>query len=429
MWRKLGFSTALEYLEDVFGYSPRTATERLRVAKALGEMPELDEELRNGTLPFSAVRELSRVATRTTIASWLERARGRNLREIESMVSGHARGDWPDDPKDPKLAKRPMTLELDGEARAAWRAMRSRLEGVCGESLDDSQLVVMLYRRELERSASGASSHEPLEVESLEAPAAEQLDDKTTERRAPAPKPAYAIHITTCRDCGRGWQNGSGVPFEVAAATLERMRCDATLLDDDRGNRPTQTIPAATRRRVLVRDEWRCRVPGCRAARGLDVHHIKYQVHGGDHDLENLVVLCSGHHTLLHDGLLRIEGTAPNALRFERNGQVLRDDDRGYERGHDECESRTAPDVRIPTRLPKSNDRLLADTSRASATDPRVVAHHRPCWENVEFARQALQRSGYKAVIAERAVREACAHVGADADLVALIKEAFRRCR
>jgi hypothetical protein len=32
VWRKLGFSTALEYLEDVFGYSPRTATERLRVA-------------------------------------------------------------------------------------------------------------------------------------------------------------------------------------------------------------------------------------------------------------------------------------------------------------------------------------------------------------------------------------------------------------
>ena len=25
VWRKLGFSTALEYLEDVFGYSPRTA--------------------------------------------------------------------------------------------------------------------------------------------------------------------------------------------------------------------------------------------------------------------------------------------------------------------------------------------------------------------------------------------------------------------
>ena len=37
IWRKLGYSTALEYLEDVFGYSPRTAMDRLRVAKARPE--------------------------------------------------------------------------------------------------------------------------------------------------------------------------------------------------------------------------------------------------------------------------------------------------------------------------------------------------------------------------------------------------------
>src|SRR5689334_1541714 len=45
IWRKLGFSTALEYLEDVFGYAPRTAMERLRVAKELGQLPELEAEL------------------------------------------------------------------------------------------------------------------------------------------------------------------------------------------------------------------------------------------------------------------------------------------------------------------------------------------------------------------------------------------------
>src|SRR6218665_1054214 len=48
IWRKLGFSTALEYLEDVFGYAPRTAMERLRVAKELGELPELEAEVRKG---------------------------------------------------------------------------------------------------------------------------------------------------------------------------------------------------------------------------------------------------------------------------------------------------------------------------------------------------------------------------------------------
>jgi hypothetical protein len=50
IWRKLGFSTALEYLEDVFGYSPRAAMERLRVAKELGELAELEAELQCGAL-------------------------------------------------------------------------------------------------------------------------------------------------------------------------------------------------------------------------------------------------------------------------------------------------------------------------------------------------------------------------------------------
>src|SRR5688500_11661921 len=54
IWRKLGFSTALEYLEDVFGYAPRTAIDRMRVAKELGDLPELEAELRGGTLPYSA---------------------------------------------------------------------------------------------------------------------------------------------------------------------------------------------------------------------------------------------------------------------------------------------------------------------------------------------------------------------------------------
>ena len=101
IWRKLGFSTALEYLEDVFGYSPRTGMERLRVAKELGELPQLEAELASGALPYSAAKELSRVMTPETQAEWLARARGKNLRDIEEMVAGRKKGDSPDDPQDP----------------------------------------------------------------------------------------------------------------------------------------------------------------------------------------------------------------------------------------------------------------------------------------------------------------------------------------
>src|SRR5689334_11743493 len=42
IWRKLGFSTVLEYLENVFGHTPRQAKERLRVASALAELGGLE---------------------------------------------------------------------------------------------------------------------------------------------------------------------------------------------------------------------------------------------------------------------------------------------------------------------------------------------------------------------------------------------------
>ncbi|HEX2688337.1 MAG TPA: hypothetical protein VHN14_17020 [Kofleriaceae bacterium] len=72
--------SVLDYLERALGYAPRTAQDRLRVARALGTLPELTAALAGGELAFSAVRELTRVATPTTEASWLAAARGKNLR-------------------------------------------------------------------------------------------------------------------------------------------------------------------------------------------------------------------------------------------------------------------------------------------------------------------------------------------------------------
>src|SRR6201994_5188928 len=60
IWRELGMVSALDYLERVLGYSPHTAQERLRVSRALGELPVLTNALARGDLPYSAIRELTR---------------------------------------------------------------------------------------------------------------------------------------------------------------------------------------------------------------------------------------------------------------------------------------------------------------------------------------------------------------------------------
>ena len=71
---------------------------------------------------------------------------------------------------------------------------------------------------------------------------------------------------------------------------------------------------------------WRtcCGVPGCRNRLYLEVHHADPRARGGGDDERNLVVLCSQHHRLLHDGHMGAEVLPDGVLRFSfRDGRVL----------------------------------------------------------------------------------------------------------
>src|SRR5512138_3942289 len=81
IWRHLGMVNALDYLERVLGYTPHAAHERLRVARALEDLPVLEAAFATGELPFSAIRELTRVATPSTEGAWREEAAGKNVRQ------------------------------------------------------------------------------------------------------------------------------------------------------------------------------------------------------------------------------------------------------------------------------------------------------------------------------------------------------------
>ena len=69
---RLGYGSFREYAERLFGYSARLVQEKLRVAEALEGLPALSGELEQGKLSFSAVRDLSRVATAETVRACLE---------------------------------------------------------------------------------------------------------------------------------------------------------------------------------------------------------------------------------------------------------------------------------------------------------------------------------------------------------------------
>jgi hypothetical protein len=275
--------SALDYMERVLGYSPRAAQERLRVSRALGTLPQLTEALSNGELSFSAVRELTRVATPATESAWCSAAIGKNLRQVEDLVADRHPGDNPSDPPDPSVRIRIVRLELSPETFAAMRQARQVLNDEHGSHLSDDELMAALCSGVLDGSAA-----------------------------TPSGRAKYQIAMTVCERCRQGWQEGAGAEIVIGSAAVDRAECDAQhigSIDGDVPERAYQDVAPSVARLVWHRDGGRCRVPGCRSSRGLEIHHLVRRADGGGHDASNLVLTCSACHMAHHNGELMISGT------------------------------------------------------------------------------------------------------------------------
>jgi len=317
LWRGWGFGSMLEYMERAMGYAPRTAAERLRVARTIAELPLLAEALERGDLAHSAVRELSRVAVPDTEAAWIEAAHGKSLREIEAMVSGHRPGHLPTDETEPSLHRRTITIEVSPETYDLWRKMHALAAEEHGQRMSDDELISSVFRR----AYSGGCAGDGIGCGG-------GCGDNGTG------SPAYKIAIKQCPDCKRAWQYSGGRDIEIDPAVAECAACDAVhlgSLDASAPERATTTVTARKREQVLARDGHCCTVPGCRRNIGLDLHHIEYQSRGGGHELGNIITICDLHHKAVHLGKLVISGAAPDHVTFEfrkpRDQRSVIDDD------------------------------------------------------------------------------------------------------
>jgi len=282
--RRLGFGSFAEYVERLLGYGHRTTEEKLRVAEALEHLPQVEQALQEGSLHWSAVRELTRVATEHTEADWICAARNKTVREIERLVSGRQRGDRPEDPAKSEARRHVLRIEVSAETLATWREAMAKLRRDAGGPLDDDAAILTMARH--------------------------VLGGPKDEGRA-----SYQVAMTACEHCGNGTQDGKGEAIPIERAIVEMAQCDAQVLGKP-GARATQTIPPAIRRQVMRRCSGRCAVPGCRNATFVDVHHCDPREEGGSHDPERLVVLCAAHHRAAHRGRLSIEGRASEGFVF-----------------------------------------------------------------------------------------------------------------
>ncbi len=373
LWAHFGYISILEYLEREHGIEPRTANDRLRVSHALADLPMLEAELEQGTFQYSHVKELTRVVTAETEDEWIEAARGKTCGEVQAMVAGRKRGDGPEDPDQPDLRLRWLSIGLPPQTVAMYRELLAAIDAEMGHRVEEAEAFRLILER-ARACPDGAST-----------PAQIMINERT----------------------GRGWREGAGGRAELAPAEIATALCDAEHLSSGDGERKTATLTKRKRERIIARDQHRCAVPGCRSKKHLDVHHIVHQEHGGGHEDSNLITLCSGHHRAHHEGRLAIEGLAPDRMTFE---------------------------WAVPPELTAhvgTNERHAHVGTKARHKKARATVAGAARFEHAVLqtqARDALVGLGWKPGIARAAVEEAWDGVGTDVSIDVLIRKALRRC-
>ncbi len=89
-WCAQGFPTCATWLSWRVGMSAGTAREHVRVAQRLGDLPLIDDALRTGSISYSKVRAMTRVATAANEAMLLEDARHSTGQQLETICRKYA---------------------------------------------------------------------------------------------------------------------------------------------------------------------------------------------------------------------------------------------------------------------------------------------------------------------------------------------------
>lgn len=347
-WASWGCSGPAQWLSWRCAMSLSTARDKVRVAMALRDLPTIAARFSEGRLSYSKVRALTRVATPAT---------DQNLAELGVAATGAQ--------LDVIVRERKKALGADQAAQSAWsqRSWRGRVDG-------EETMVFTL--RVPAHDADRVQAAVRREVDTLIADQLERTPDQSRQEfidsrggwAAMCADAAQALLIGTARcdelpivdvdlivdtdhdpvPAASSEARPADEPTaealvggrSVAPAVGHRLCCDArvaALVEDSRGSvlgsgRRTRVVSRKLRRALQRRDRGHCRFPGCGATRHLHAHHIIHWINGGATELDNLILVCTFHHHVLHEGgwnvdaathaFVRPDGTAVDPTPSER---------------------------------------------------------------------------------------------------------------
>jgi hypothetical protein len=336
-WHEQGAISCAHWLTWRVGWDPGTARERVRVARALGKLPLIDEALRTGALSYAKARALTRVANPANEARLLAMALVATGAQLERLCRGYRAGIEGQKAPAPEersvhrrllpggMVKLELVLEPDEAElvlRAVDRAREVRTEQAappaCAPALPPEQPPV-------EGGSVSAETPWPSRADGMVKLAESFLADHHVSGSG-GERFQVMVHLDQeVLEPDWAWSATLEDGTRVSAETLRRVACDCGLVGVGHEGqalnigRRARSIPPAIRRALMLRDHG-CAFPGCTHTRFLHAHHLEHWLHGGATSLDNLVMLCSFHHHLVHEGGWRITAAADKTFLFHPPG-------------------------------------------------------------------------------------------------------------
>ena len=368
-WSKWSFLNCAEWLAWRCGISLSAAREKVRTAQALRSLPATGAAFAEGRLSYSKVRALTRVvewhdedvllryALTSTAAQVEERCR--QIRNGQPESAGISQRAW---------ERRAVTLFRD----SARGVMRISVE----LPIEEGEVISQALDRAVAAGEApagvefDANAWRAQQADALVAIAKCYLEGGETASSAAADRYQVVVHVDEA--ALRGGLGRADLPVE----SVKRLACDGSLVtvaEAEDGTpldvgRKQRTVPTPMKRALWARDRG-CSFPGCDHKHYVDAHHIEHWADGGATSLDNLTLLCSHHHRLLHEGGFRIQRDAENRLYFQRpDGRVI--PRFGYRLADMRDDDEPSAEVREPRGVYRlnSNQRASSAVRRASAS-------------------------------------------------------------
>ena len=317
-WVKWSCRSCAEWLAWRCDLSLSAAREHVRVAHALRGLPAISAAFAEGRLSYSKVRALTRAAhlhdedlllayaLDATAAQVEERCR--QIRNVAPESADEAQRSW---------KRRSLSI---------WRnAANGTLRITVELPIEEGELIARAIERAVETGdvatapELGGQSWYAQQADALVAVAKTYLEGSVSESSSTADHYQVVMHVD--EQSLRGGAGRSDLPID----TIKRLTCDGgllTIVEDADGTpldvgRKTRTVPTALKRALWSRDRG-CTFPGCANRRYVHAHHVHHWIDGGETNADNLTLLCSYHHRLLHEGGYRIATDANGDRYFQR---------------------------------------------------------------------------------------------------------------